>query len=385
MVVGGGAVAARRVPALLEAGALVRVVAPRIRADIGGEHVPRPYAAGDLDGAWLAYALTDDVVVNATVAADAEIGRIWCARADDASRTAARVPAAVVSGDVTVAVGTERGDPRRASALRDAIAVALDAGELPLRHHRGHAGRVTLVGGGPGDPGLITVRGRRALAEADVVIVDKLAPRAWLATLPEDVVVIDAGKSPHAHKLTQPEINALLVREARAGRQVVRLKGGDPYVFGRGGEEALACLTAGVPVEVVPGVTSALAVPAAAGIPVTHRGVTQELTVVSAHLDPSAPDTTVDYDTLAASRGTLVFLMGVGRLDRIADELIARGRPAGTPVAVVENGTLPGERVTTGTLATIGVDAADARPPAVVVVGDVVRLRDRLRPAGRPG
>lgn len=378
VVVGGGGVAARRVPALLEAGARVRVIAPTIRPDIGGDHVHRPYTAGDLDGAWLAYALTDDPAVNADVAADAETSRIWCVRGDDAAATAARVPAAVTSGNVTVAVGTAGGDPRRAAVLRDAIAVLLDAGELPLRHRRGHRGRVTLVGGGPGDPGLITVRGRRALAEADLVVVDKLAPRSWLASLPADVEVVDAGKSPHAHNLSQPEINALLVREAQAGKHVVRLKGGDPYVFGRGGEEALACLAAGVAVEVVPGVTSALAVPAAAGIPVTHRGLAQEFTVVSAHIDPASSDSSVDYGALAAGRGTLVFLMGVGRLPRIAAELIARGRPPGTPVAVVENGTLAEERVTTGTLATIGADAADAKPPAVVVVGEVVRLREQL-------
>jgi uroporphyrin-III C-methyltransferase/precorrin-2 dehydrogenase/sirohydrochlorin ferrochelatase len=380
VVVGGGTVAERRVAGLVEAGAQVRVIAPAIRPGVGGAHVLRPYARGDLAGAWLVHAVTDDAAVNAEVAADAEAAGVWCVRADDAAGTAARVPATVTSGDVTVAVGTGGGDPRRATALRDAIALLLDAGELPLRHQRSHAGRVTLVGGGPGDPGLITVRGRRVLAEADVVVVDKLAPRSWLAALPPEVEVVDAGKSPHAHNLSQDEINALLVREARAGRHVVRLKGGDPYVFGRGGEEALACLEAGIPVEVVPGVTSALAVPAGAGIPVTHRGVTQEFTVVSAHLDPGAADTTVDYGALAASTGTLVFLMGVGRLARIAQELVDRGRPAITPVAVIEDGTLPTERVTVGTLATIGELAAGARPPAVVVVGDVVALRASLAP-----
>ncbi len=381
VVVGGGAVAARRVARLVEHGALVRVVAPEVRAEIDAltpDVRRQPYAAGELAGAWLVHAATDDPAVNAAVARDAADLGVWCVRADDAGATAARVPAVARSGDVTVAVATDAGDPGRATALRDAIGLLLDTGGLPLRRRRPGPGRVTLVGGGPGDPGLLTVRGRRALAEADVVVVDKLAPRGWLDALPDGVEVVDAGKAPHAHNLTQDEINAVLVERARAGAYVVRLKGGDPYVFGRGGEEVLACRRAGVPVEVVPGVTSALAVPAGAGIPVTHRGVTQELTVVSAHLDPSHAGSTVDYDALASSRGTLVFLMGVGRLALIAAELVARGRPADTPVAVVERGGLPAERVTVGTLATIAAAAEGARPPAVIVVGEVVRLRALL-------
>jgi uroporphyrin-III C-methyltransferase len=249
-----------------------------------------------------------------------------------------------------------------------------------LRRHRVGIGSVALVGGGPGDPGLITVRGRQLLAAADVVLVDKLAPKEWLAVLDPETEVIDAGKAPHAHNMTQDEINAALVEHARAGRRVVRLKGGDPYVFGRGSEELAACLAAGIEVEVVPGVTSAISVPAAAGIPVTHRGVTQEFTVVSAHLDPQADGSTVDYDSLARSTGTLVFLMGVGRLARLAEELVARGRPATTPVAVIESGTTPAERVRVGTLADIATIASDAQPPAVIVVGDVVELRRTLRP-----
>ena len=382
VVVGGGAVAERRTQSLAEAGARVVVVAPRVRPSLRtlAEVRERPYRPGDLDGAWLVHAATGDAAVNATVAADAERAGIWCVRADDAAHTAARVPARAVSGDVVVAVGSDGdADPGRVAALRDAVRLLLDTGELPLRHRRPHAGRVTLVGGGPGDPGLITVRGRRRLAEADVVVVDKLAPRAWLDALPDGVEVVDAGKAPHAHNLTQDEINALLVDRARAGKNVVRLKGGDPYVFGRGGEEVLACKAAGVPVEVVPGVTSAVAVPAAAGIPVTHRGLAQEATVVSAHLDPGDDRATVDYDALAASRGTLLFLMGVKQLPRIAAELVARGRPGTTPVAVVERGGLPTERVTVATLDTVATAAADATPPAVVVVGEVVSLRERLR------
>ncbi|MGZ4650891.1 MAG: uroporphyrinogen-III C-methyltransferase [Kineosporiaceae bacterium] len=388
IVVGGGAVATRRAGALVEAGADVHVVAPRISAELARRagtgdvalHA-RPYAPGDLAGAWLVHAATDDAGVNARVAADAEELRVWCVRADDAEGATARTPAVARAGAVTVAVTT--GDPDRSRTLARAVALALDTGGLPLRpRRRAGVGLVSLVGGGPGDPGLITVRGRRALAEADVVVVDKLAPRDLLAELADDVLVVDAGKAPHAHNLTQDQINAVLVEHALAGRRVVRLKGGDPYVFGRGGEEALACVAAGVPFEVVPGVTSAVAVPALAGIPVTHRGVTQDLAVVSAHLDPSHPGATVDWDALASGPGTLVLLMAMAHLERVAGELVKRGRPADTPVAVVSDGTTPRQRVLVSTLAGVAsdVESAGVRPPAVVVVGDVVRLRELLSP-----
>ena len=212
------------------------------------------------------------------------------------------------------------------------------------------------------------------------MVVDKLAPRALLAELDPEVEVVDAGKAPHTHNLTQEQINDLIVSRALAGRRVVRLKGGDPFVFGRGAEEALACVRAGVPVEVVPGVTSAVAVPAYAGIPVTHRGVTQDFAVVSAHLDPSHPGATVDWAALASGPGTLVLLMAVAHLEQIAAELIKRGRDAGTPVAVICDGTTPRQQVLTSTLSQVAADAARLaiRPPAVVVVGEVVRLRELL-------
>jgi uroporphyrin-III C-methyltransferase len=239
---------------------------------------------------------------------------------------------------------------------------------------------VALVGGGPGDPGLLTVRGHRLLAEADVVIADRLAPRDALAGLDPDVEVIDAGKAPHTQHLSQERINVLLVERARAGQRVVRLKGGDPFVFGRGGEEALACVRAGIPFEVVPGVTSAVAVPACAGIPVTHRGITQDFAVVSAHLDPSHPGATVDWEALAAGPGTLVLLMAVARLPEVARELVKRGRDAGTPAAVISDGTTERQQVLVSTLGQVADDAAanGVRPPAVVVIGEVVRLREAL-------
>jgi uroporphyrin-III C-methyltransferase/precorrin-2 dehydrogenase/sirohydrochlorin ferrochelatase len=402
VVIGGGQVALRRTRALAEAGAMVTVIAPELDpqlTDLSLEpDAPRPtsprsgpavrllrraYRDGDLAGAWLAHAATDDPAVNAAVAAEAEAKRIWCVRADDAGASAASTPAVTRHGEVTVAV-TASGDPRRSQALRAAIATALATGTLPLRHRRsGAVGSVALIGGGPGAAGLITVLGRRLLAEADVVVVDKLAPRALLAELDPDVEVIDAGKAPHAHNLTQRQINELIVARAQAGQRVVRLKGGDPFVFGRGGEEALACVRAGVPFSVVPGVTSAVAVPAYAGIPVTHRGVTQDFAVVSAHLDPSAPGATVDWESLARGPGTLVLLMGVAHLAEISAELIKRGRDAATPVAVIRDGTMPSQDVLTSTLGQVADDAdrAGVRPPAVVVIGEVVRLRELLEVA----
>jgi uroporphyrin-III C-methyltransferase len=200
------------------------------------------------------------------------------------------------------------------------------------------------------------------------------------------VEIIDAGKQPHRHNLTQTQINELIVTRALAGQRVVRLKGGDPFVFGRGGEEALACARAGVPFQVVPGVTSAIAVPAYAGIPVTHRGITQDFSVISAHLDPSQPGATVDWEALAATNGTLVLLMAVAHLDAVATELVKRGRAATTPVAVISDGTTPRQQVLTSTLGKVAADAAAAgvRPPAIVVVGEVVRLRAELAPGARP-
>ena len=403
VVVGGGPVALRRVRALLAAGALVHVIAPRVDPALAGEDVRlsrRKYRDGDLAGAWLAHAATDDPAVNAAVAAAAERLRIWCVRADDAAASRAWTPAVARQGEITIAV-TAGGDPGRAKGLRTAIALALAEGALPARPRRrrgpgssgpgagaagaaGAAGRVALVGGGPGDPGLLTVRGRRLLAEADVVVADRLAPRDVLAELGPGVEVIDAGKAPHAEHLSQEQINALLVERALAGQRVVRLKGGDPFVFGRGGEEALACVRAGVPFEVVPGVTSAVAVPACAGIPVTHRGVTQDFAVVSAHLDPSHPGATVDWESLASGPGTLVLLMAVARLPEVTRELVKRGRDASTPVAVICDGTTQRQRVLVSTLGQVAGDAEarGVRPPAVVVVGEVVRLREALGNAG---
>ncbi len=379
VVVGGGAVATRRTRALVAAGAVVTVIAPVIGADLADLRVTleqRPFDDADVDGAWLVLACTDDASVNAAVASACEARRVFCVRADDAGGGSARTPAVLRRDGLTVAV-TGGDDPSRAVALRDAISVALDLGELPARPVRPSAagGWVALVGGGPGDPELITVRGRRLVASADVIVVDRLAPRALLDDLPDSVEVIDCGKAAHRHNLTQSEINDVLVERARAGKRVVRLKGGDPFIFGRGGEELLACVAAGIPVTVVPGLSSALAGPAMAGIPLTHRGVAADFTVVSGHLDPGRPtEQGIDWPGLAAHAGTLVILMAMDRLGLIADELIKHGRAATMPAAVVHRASLPDQVVVRAPLAELAAAAEQAGvgAPAVVVIGDVV-------------
>ena len=382
VVVGGGQVAQRRVPALLAAGAQVRIVSPWLRPVLEGlvstgevEWSARPYRVGDLDEAWYAMAATDDPATNAAVEQEAEQRRVFCVRADDATRSTAWTPASGRHGGVTVAVHAQR-DPRRAAVVRDGVVERLRTGDLAAPQHRGRSAGVLLVGGGPGDPDLITVAGRRALAEADVVVVDRLAPTALLDELPGHVEIVDATKLPRGRATAQDEINRVLIEHARAGRRVVRLKGGDPYVFGRGFEELTACAEAGVACRVIPGVSSAIAVPAAAGVPVTHRGVAHEVVVVSGHLPPGHPASLVDWPSLGRLRGTIVVLMGVSTITAIAAELVAHGRAADTPVAVVQSGSTTGERRVTATLSTVADTVARERvtAPATVVIGDVVAV-----------
>jgi uroporphyrin-III C-methyltransferase len=226
-------------------------------------------------------------------------------------------------------------------------------------------GRVWLVGAGPGDPGLITVRGLEVLRRCDAVVFDRLVAQELVDEAPAEALRI--GREP----LAQEEINQLLVRLGRRGLDVVRLKGGDPFLFGRGGEEALALVEAGLSFEVVPGVSSLAAVPAAAGIPVTHRGVSSQVTIVNGH----GP---LDFAALAATPGTLVAFMGLGRLDELAAGLIEHGQAPSTPAAVIASGTLPDQRLVVAPLAQIADAAGDLEPPALVVVGDVVALSQVL-------
>lgn len=407
LVVGGGPVCARRCRDLVAAGARTEVVSPWLCEDlvdlaergavVWHEREARPGDVTGPDRAWLVHTATGDVEVDAAVAAEAHSAGVWCIRAGEADRSPAWRPAVAVgpvggpAEDVVVAV-TAGGDPRRARAIRDAVLAGLESGTLPVRRLRpdrrdsragarrtGRAptGTVALVGGGPGDDGLLTVRGRALLAAADVVVADRLGPRGVLDRLGPDVEIIDVGKTPGHHPVPQHQINALLVEHARRGRAVVRLKGGDPFVLGRGGEEAQHCAEHGVPVEVVPGVTSAISVPAAAGIPVTHRGLTQSVVVASGH--DGAP-AVLAATAAAPPDATVVLLMAVARLGEIARGLVHAGRPGTTPVAVIEGGWTCRQRTTTGTLADIEerCHLAAVRPPAVVVIGAVVALRARL-------
>ncbi len=362
LVVGHGRAAWRCSRRLLAAGAVVTVASPTgawgpgARRHAAGHarhaaqspddrlHVVRspagaPAWAGLLASTWLVHLATPDRALSEEVARSCATRRLWC------------LPEPAAEGD--------------------------DAGR---------PGSITLVGGGPGDPELITVAGRRALAEADVVLVDRLAPREGLTALAPAALVLDVGKSPGHHCVPQDRIEAEMLAHARAGARVVRLKGGDPYVFGRGREEVQAALDAGIVVRVVPGVSSAVAAPAAAGIPLTHRGVSHSFTVVSAH-DPLGEAELGHLAGLAGAGGTVVVLMGVATLPHLAAGLARRGLDPVTPCAVVERACGPSQRTTLSTLGELVVDAgrAGVRSPAVIVVGDVVRLADGAVVAGLAG
>jgi uroporphyrin-III C-methyltransferase len=240
-------------------------------------------------------------------------------------------------------------------------------------------GKVILVGAGPGDPGLITVKGLRALRAADVVVYDRLAAPELLDEAQQDAERIDAGKEPTQHRLSQDSINDLMIAKAQAGQTVVRLKGGDPFIFGRGGEEALACFAAGVPFEIVPGVSSAHAAPAYAGIPLTYRGLSSAFTVFTGHEDPAKSESSIHYRALVESGSTLVLLMGVAHLAQITAALIDAGMNPLTPAACIEWGTTPQQRVIDSALADVPdlARAANIEAPTVVVIGEVVALRRR--------
>ena len=408
VVVGAGPVALRRVGALLAALARVTVVSPAAVTaleDLAArgriDWYERPYQSGDLREAWLAMACTADAGVNAQVLADAERARIFCLRSDDATQASAWMPATGRTGRATVSVHADR-DPQTAAALRDEALAAVEAAlrqDSALRSRRrpwpaspplagaspgpgpqdgpggrpAGPGRVTLVGGGPGDPLLLTLKGFQALADADVVVVDRLAPLAVLDGLREGVEVIDVSKIPHGRFTPQEEINDVLVSHARKGRVVVRLKGGDSFVFGRGLEEVIACTEAGVAVDVVPGVSSAIAAPELAGIPLTHRGISQGFTVVSGHVPPDDPRSSLDWAALARSGTTLVVLMGVENLGSIARAMMRAGLEAATPLACVMDGGLPSQKVLRSSLATVAGSGPPAglRSPAVMVIGAV--------------
>ena len=379
VVVGAGAVAARRTALLVEAGALVTVIAPQIHIEIqefaaqGKVHViQRAYQAGDLQDAWLVHISTDDALVNTEVADHAAELHIWSVRADASDLSDAQTPAVGRVGDVTVSVTS--GDPTRSVGYRNQIVTQIEQGVLHQRPQRAASeGSVVLIGAGPGDAELITLRGYRALRDADVVVFDRLAPLSLLETLGDDVELVDASKSPGNHVLTQEEINDVIVSQAQQGKRVVRLKGGDPFVFGRGSEEVNACVEAGISVEVVPGVTSAIAAPSAAGIPVTHRGLSTGFVVISGHqID--------DLSGVVASGLTTVVLMGVATLPKLVEQFLVHGASSSLPVAIIEHAYSPNQRTVTSTLEHVVTDAevAAVANPSVIVVGEVVNAIDSI-------
>ena len=387
VVVGGGTVAQRRLPLLIASGADVHVISrtatPAVEAMDGITLAVREYRDGDLDGVWYAIAATNDAQVNAAVVAEAERRRIFCVRADIAVEGTAVTPASFVYAGLSVGV-LAGGEHRRSAAIRSAIREALQRGLITPENPASSdvmRGGVALIGGGPGDPELITVRGRRLLAQADVVVADRLAPPELLAELPPHVEVIDAAKIPYGRAMAQDAINDVMIERARSGSFVVRLKGGDPFVFARGYEEVLACADAGIPVTVVPGVTSAIAVPASVGVPVTHRAVNHEFVVVSGHIAPGHPESLVNWNALAAMSGTIVLLMAVERIELFVDVLLKGGRPADTPVLVVQHGTTAAQHALRATLADTPekIREEGIRPPAIIVIGAVAGLSDVRR------
>jgi uroporphyrin-III C-methyltransferase/precorrin-2 dehydrogenase/sirohydrochlorin ferrochelatase len=441
VVVGGGRVASTKVRALLpcQPQPLV-VIAPTAtpaiqRAAASGQltWLEREYTNGDLTGAAIAFGASDDRALNARVAAEARELGIPVLAIDDVPNCDFIAPALVRRGDLTIAISTagrspamarrtreflERAVPPFWANLLDVAATARDRlgatrslvnperwqsamdGDVERLVELGQlseatevltqklerslfeptlaqAGLVSLVGAGPGDPDLLTLRAVQRLQAADVVVHDRLVSQRVLDYAPPAAELVDVGKQPGGRGATQSEINALLVEYGRRGRRVVRLKGGDPFVFGRGGEEALALAEAGVPFEVVPGVSSALAAPAAAGIPVTHRGLSASVTVINGHdVDQH------DWDGLAGGSGTLVFLMAVEHLEEIASRLLAYGRPASEPAALIEWATTPRQRVVSAPLATLVAEARRlaVEPPAVLVVGPTAALARQLQP-----
>ncbi len=384
VVIGGGPVAEHKCRGLLDAGGAVVVVTEKATEGLEDlwrrglvELVRRHYAYGDLDGALLAVAATDDPSVHAEVFKEGDERGVLVNAVDDVSNSHFAVPSVVRHDEVTIAVSTGGKAPalakRLGAVLDEQLEQVLRLSEDVAPSAAPAKGRVAIVGAGPGDPGLLTVRGRELLDAADVLVHDRLVD----PSLVEGREAVFVGKQAGHHTVPQDEINTLLVELAGQGLRVVRLKGGDPFVFGRGGEEAEALADSGIDFEVVPGPTSAFAALAYAGIPVTHRGLASSVAVVTGHC---TGDQDVDWPRLGAAVDTVVVLMPLAGLDRIASALVQGGRHPSTPAAVVENGTNAAQRVVTAELGRLADAAHEAgvRSPALVVVGEVVRLRERI-------
>ena len=443
VVLGGGALAEEKLRGLLGAGASITVISPELTPGLEAlagqgsiEVVRRSYAEGDLEGAFLAIAIPDDTDVAERIYAEANRCGVLLNVVDDPSHCHFAAPSVLRRGDLVVALSTGGKAPALAKRLRIELSALLsedyaglvdllgevreraiqvrtvDFPEWQRRWERAMRrdllglvkdgrideakdqlwsdltgqtvpepdteGFVWIVGAGPGDPELITLKGKRAIERADVVVYDRLVSPELVA----GKQAIYAGKTPGSHSAPQEEINALLIRLAEQGKRVVRLKGGDPFVFGRGGEEAEALAEAGIGFEVVPAPSSAVAALAAAGIPVTDRRYSSSVAIVTGHC--GGPDD-VDWRSIARGAETVVILMGMNKLERIAGELIAGGLSPQTPAAIVENGTLPSQRVLVTELGRLFEESSTngLGSPAVIVVGEVVKLRHRLQPPVR--
>ena len=372
VLIGGGSVAERRLPRLLDAGARVTVVSPTVapgiedavRAGAATWH-SRPFEPADLDGVRLAFLAVGDPALLERVRAEADRRNVLLSTAEDGERADFHVPAVARFENVQLAVSTSGRSPSLARTLRG----RLEAWVRGATCRPFPRGAVALVGGGPGDPGLLTVRALELLEGADVVYYDRLVSEGVLSRIPPSARRVYVGKE--VGRARRANIVSLLVESARAGDRVVRLKGGDPNLFGRGGEEAHALRMSGIDYEVVSGVSSLCSVPASAGIPVTHRHVASQVVVRSGHA-------LADQGDRAPSSTTFVYFMAAGRIERVVRELLAEGVDASTPVALVEQGTLESETVITATVGTIAAraDEAAVAAPALIVVGDVVRFRD---------
>ncbi len=440
LVVGGGTVAQRKCEALLEAGALVALGAPGLAPTLSQwvqqgriDYLPGQFTPAWLADAWLVIAATDDPSTNHAVVAAADARRIWANAVDDAEASRFHVPARITRGPLQIAISSGGGAPMLARLVREQLETQFDesfgalanlltrhrqrirdrwpdmgtrrrgfsrllAGRLQaLLRRRQHIaaehafdqalraddataalGSVALVGAGPGDPGLLTLRGLRVLNEADVILHDRLVSDDVLALARRDAERISVGKNVGEGGSSQAQINALLIEHSKAGKRVVRLKGGDAFVFGRGGEELEALQAEGIAFEVVPGITAALACAAYAGIPLTHRGHAQSLQLVTAHGQSSLDR--LDWASLATGNQTLAFYMGVAGLERIRDQLVAHGRSPDTPFAIIENGSRPEQRVIAGQLSVLPELARShaVRAPSLLIVGEVAALATRL-------
>jgi uroporphyrin-III C-methyltransferase/precorrin-2 dehydrogenase/sirohydrochlorin ferrochelatase len=439
LVVGGGVVGERKVAALLESGARVTVGAPDLTPALLGwvndgqvQWLQGPFEDDWLQQAWLVIAATSDAELHRHIAALADARRIFVNVVDDAEQSSFHVPAVIDRAPVTIAISSGGHAPMLARLLRERLEVLIDPvigsvatllaqmrqrirtrlPDIALRRRfyerllngpvqsllrRGQwalaeasterlldatetkpAGSVVLLGAGPGDPGLLTLRGLRALNEADVILHDRLVSVEVLGLARRDAERIEVAKQAGNHHTTQEQIHALMLEHAGAGRRVVRLKGGDPFVFGRGGEELEFLRSHGIPYEVVPGITAALACAAYAGVPLTHRDHAQSVRLVTAHCQQSID--TLDWPALAQERQTLAVYMGIGELGLIAQQLIEHGRAASTPFALVENGTRAEQRVVVGTLANLVEQAArhGVRSPALLIIGEVAGLATSL-------